>query len=343
MQHFGSAKNVWETSKTDLECVFGIGSAIAKHIGKSEILDSALKEIHFCEKHGIDILIPGSENYPRHLKNIPDLPAVLYKKGSLDFSKTFISIVGTRNSTIYGRSFLKSLFEQLKDENVCIVSGLAIGTDSFAHQMALDYQIPTIAVLAHGLHMIYPAENKKMAQQIVASNGAILTEFNSSQQAIRQNFIQRNRIIAGLSPLTLVVESAFGGGSISTANFAYQYDREVLALPGRIDDKFSQGCNFLIAHQKANIIHHHQDVLKYIEKKTHEIHLFSAIEDKIPTKLKPKDHLEVFELIASQPLIHLDEMCHILEMPSFKLLPILLNFELEDFIRSNSSKQFQVI
>jgi DNA processing protein len=199
----GSAKETWHLSKKLLKEIPGIGSKITKEIGNETYLKFAEKEIDFCEKNNIKINLRHLKELPKLLSNCDDAPAILYQKGSLDESLIPISIVGTRNMTSYGKHFIEEFLEILKNKKVLIVSGLALGTDGCAHTEALKNQLKTAGVLAHGLHLIYPSQHKKLAAEILEQDGALLTEFNSNDKPDREHFLQRNRIVAGFSPLPL--------------------------------------------------------------------------------------------------------------------------------------------
>ena len=337
----GSAKETWHLSKKLLKEIPGIGSKITKEIGNEKYLQFAEKEIDFCEKNNIKINLRHLKELPKLLSNCDDAPAILYQKGSLDESLTPISIVGTRNMTSYGKHFIEEFLEILKNKKVLIVSGLALGTDGCAHTEALKNQLKTAGVLAHGLHLIYPSQHKKLAAEILEQDGALLTEFNSSDKPDREHFLQRNRIVAGFSPVTIVVETAFGGGSMSTVSYANDYNREVFALPGKINDKYSQGCNLLIAQNKARILQNFEEILDELQlgKEKEKIgSLFAAREIKLSKDLQP-----IYDTIASQPQISLDDLSEKLDIPPYKLLPILLDFELKGYIKALSGKQYSII
>ena len=335
----GSAKESWLLSKSVLQEIEGIGLQISKEIGQDKYLKFAEEEINFCEKNNIKIRLRHLNQLPSLLSECPDAPAIRDQKGNFDESRKMISIVGTRKMTVYGRRFVEELMGELKENNILVVSGLAIGTDSLAHQEALKNKISTLGVLAHGLHMIYPSENRILAKEMLENEGALLSEFNSKHKPDREHFLQRNRIVAGLSQMTVVVESAFGGGSMSTANYANQYNREVFALSGRISDQYSQGCNLLIAQNKARIISSYQDIIEELgeSKIEKQGQLFVPKEVELEDSLKP-----IYQIIEENPLITLDEMSERLEILPFKLLPILLNLELLGYIRALSGKRYEV-
>lgn len=334
----GSAIETWRLSKKILNEIPGIGSKITKSIGDEKYLKFAENELTFCEKNNIKICLRHQNELPKLLSNCDDAPAILYQKGNLDEKLTPISIVGTRNMTNYGKHFIEEFLETLKGKNVLIVSGLALGTDGCAHSEALKNNLKTAGILAHGLHLIYPSQHKKLATEILEKEGALLTEFNSSDKPDREHFLQRNRIVAGFSPVTIVVETAFGGGSMSTVSYANDYNREVFALPGKINDKFSQGCNLLISQNKARILQNFEEILDELQlnsPKEKQGSLFEAKEIKLSKEFQP-----IYDCIASQKQISLDDLSEKLEIAPFKLLPILLDFELKGYIKALSGKQY---
>jgi len=337
----GSAKETWFLSKKILKEIDGIGTKISKSIGDETLLNFAEKEIDFCIKNNIQIKLRHQNELPKLLAECDDAPAILYQKGSYDESLTPISIVGTRNITNYGKTFVEEFVEILKDKKVLIVSGLALGTDGCAHAEALKNHLSTVGVLAHGLHLIYPSQHKKMAQEILEKDGALITEFNSTDKPDREHFLQRNRIVAGFSPVTIVVETAFGGGSMNTVSYANAYNREVYALPGKINDKYSQGCNYIISQNKAKILSKFSDILDEIGLNETQIktgNLFATKEIKLNKEIQP-----IYDCIAKNKQISLDDLSEKLEIPPFKLLPILLDLELKSYIKALSGKQYSVI
>ncbi len=339
----GSAENVWKLPKKKITKIFGIGEKISAEIGNENHLRFAEKEIEFCMKNNIKINLRHQKYLPKLLQECDDAPSVLYQKGNFNEDALPISIVGTRNITAYGKLFVEELLEELKLLKVQTISGLALGADAEVHQKSLDKNIPTTAVLAHGFHTLYPSKNRMLSEQILENGGALFTEFNTSQKPDRENFIQRNRIVAGLSPATIVVETAFGGGSISTVSFANSYNRDVYALPGKITDKYSQGCNQIIAQHKAATVSTVKDLIKDLglyEPKEKIGDLFPKSE----IKLQLTDEQDViYNIIKANPLITLDEISEVSSLPTYKILPILLEIEISGYIKSFSGRQFQII
>ncbi|WP_299178506.1 DNA-processing protein DprA [uncultured Chryseobacterium sp.] len=340
---FGTAKEVWENAKKNYHILDGIGKKAVADIGNSEYLKFAEKELSFCEKNNILIRLRHFNELPYLLNECDDAPSILYQKGNFDDSKKKVSIVGTRNITSYGKQFIQDFFEKTRATQFISVSGLALGADKEVHEQSIHYQTPTIAILAHGFHTLYPSKNKKLAEKILEEGGALFTEFNTSRKPDRENFIQRNRIIAGLSPSTVIVETGYGGGSISTANYANQYNRDVFALPGKITDPYSQGCNKLIFQNKAIAISSLQDLVEMLGLNPNEQKigdLFSHSETKV--QLSGNQEL-IYITITENPKISLDDLSEKIQLPSHKILPIILELELLGMVKTFSGRQFTAI
>lgn len=236
--------------------------AISQH--KTEALQRAEAEVDFCEKKGIRIITLNDEDYPYRLKEIPDPPLALFSKGAANFNaKRIIAVVGTRKISEYGKDICHIFLSNLKSlsPDTLILSGLAYGVDICAHRACLENDLPTVGILAHGLDRIYPSLHRDTAIRML-EQGALLTEYMSETNPDKGNFVRRNRIVAGMADATIVVESADKGGALITANLALDFNREVFAFPGRINDEYSQGCNKLIAEQKAALITSANDFVK---------------------------------------------------------------------------------
>ncbi|WP_407406137.1 DNA-processing protein DprA [Chryseobacterium sp.] len=339
---FGSAKTIWETPLRELSKIDGIGRKIVSDIGNPAHLQFAENEIQFCEKNNITINLRHQNQLPFLLKECEDAPSILYQKGNFNSTLKPLSIVGTRNMTSYGKKFLEDFFDDSKNYPFLSISGLALGVDKEVHEQSLQHKIPTVAVLAHGFHTLYPSKNRLLSEKIIANKGSLLTEFNSRRKPDRENFIQRNRIVAGISPSTIVVETAFGGGSISTASFANNYNRDVFALPGKICDKYSQGCNHLIYQNKATAISTIQDLHENLGfyQASEKIGEFFP-ESTIQVELSENQQL-IFETVQENPHITLDDLIERISMASHQILPLLLELELLGKIKSFSGRQFIV-
>ncbi|MCW3805038.1 DNA-processing protein DprA [Plebeiibacterium marinum] len=260
--YLGDVEAVFREKEGVLGKIPGVGAITASLITKSNTLERAEKELEFIEKNNLKASFFLDDTFPVRLNQCEDAPVMIYHKGnhSLEGQK-LLAVVGTRNVTEAGKENCRNLIRDISRyyPNTTIVSGLAYGVDICAHKAALEFGLPTIAVLAHGLDRIYPGMHRDTAANLLAK-GALVTEFMSGTNPDRQNFVKRNRIIAGLADATLVVESAEKGGSLITAHLAQSYNRDVLAFPGRIDDEFSRGCNKLIKTNVAAMIEKIEDV-----------------------------------------------------------------------------------
>ncbi|KAA0129925.1 DNA-protecting protein DprA [Chryseobacterium sp. SN22] len=340
---FGSAKAAWENAGKEYKKLDGFGKKMISDLENPEHLRFAEKELKFCETNYISINLRHRKDFPFLLNECDDAPAILYQKGTFDHSRQKVSIVGTRNITTYGKQFIHDFFEETQACHFTSVSGLALGVDKEVHEQSLYHQIPTVGVLAHGFHTLYPSKNKKLAEKILEEGGCLLTEFNSSRKPDRENFIQRNRIVAGISPATIVVETAFGGGSISTATYANLYNREVYALPGKITDKQSQGCNHLVFQHKASAISTVKDLVDQLgfnkpKTKTEELFPYSEI-----TVQFTENQKKVFDAVFENPQISLDDLADKINLSSHKILPVILELELLGKVKSFSGRQFLAI
>ncbi len=308
IQTIGSAKEVLQTKQSTLQNIEGIGIVKAKSIANFNdyaIIDSEMK---FIEKHGITpLFFQDEDKYPTQLKQCIDAPILLYYKGSIGLGKQkIVSIVGRRKNTDYGKRITQDLIEQLKEYNPIICSGLAVGIDGIAHKAALKNEMNTVAVLAHGLQTIYPPNHASMAKEMIVQGG-LLTEYCSFEKAVKENFPSRNRIVAGMADVTIVVETDVKGGSMITANLANGYNKEVMAYPGSIYSDASSGCNLLIKSLKANMVTHADDVAeicgwKKQNKKNVQRQLFIDLTDtekKVVELLQQHIQLSVDELTNS--------------------------------------------
>ena len=230
----------------------------------SEPLKRAEVELEFCRNNNIRVLCLGDDNYPKRLEDCADAPLVMYYKGNANLNQSrVINIIGTRHCTTYGADFIRRFIHDLKAlcPEVLVVSGLAYGVDINAHQQALAVGYETVGVVAHGLDYLYPAAHKDVAREMV-NQGGLLTEFVTCTNADKGNFVRRNRIVAGMSDACILIESAAHGGGMITAGIAFDYGREVFALPGRVGDHFSEGCNNAIRENKAILLTSAEDFVK---------------------------------------------------------------------------------
>ena len=260
IEELGSALAVMAATPTELMKHPNIRPKLAQMLLSGNGVELAKRELETLEElqqrgRPLKLYFLGDEEYPPYLAQCFDAPLVLYVKGQIP-SAPMISFVGTRRNTHYSLDVLEYLMEGIAAlrPDITIVSGLAYGVDKLSHQAALRYGLKSIGVVAHGHYTLYPSSHRELAEQMITTGGGVITEYSYHTRALPQRFVQRNRIVAGLSLGTIVVESAERGGSLITANIAFDYGRSVFATPGRIFDPASKGCNKLVAHQKASII-----------------------------------------------------------------------------------------
>ncbi|MCL2413969.1 MAG: DNA-processing protein DprA [Bacteroidales bacterium] len=346
----GSAEAVFKEKKRNLEKIPDIGRITAQKIVSQNVLKRAEEELLFIEKHRIQTFFFKDKNYPQRLLHCPDSPLMLYFKGHVDLNaEKIVSIVGTRKCTDYGRQMIAELLSDLKTDNVLVISGLAYGIDTLAHQIALENRLATVGVLGHGLDRIYPHQNRNLAQKML-ENGGLLTDFLSKTNPDAVNFPSRNRIIAGLSDATIVVEAARHGGALITAEIANSYSRDVFAVPGRLNDERSAGCNLLIKTNRAALIENAQDI-RYLlnwdlEKKQGDSSTSLGMTRQIQKKLfieLPDDQRVVFDALQNNPEAIVDELCDLLKLPLPKLSAILLQLEIAGIVEVLPGKRWRIL
>lgn len=311
VSHFGSPKQVLNASAKSLQAVPGVSARIASAIisGRRDTAE-ARKEIDACRRKGFRIITQHDPRYPALLLHTPDPPPLLYCHGDLDGSACHIAMVGSRKATSYGLSSARKLSEGLAARGICVVSGMARGIDSAAHNGALAGGGPTIAVLGSGLERIYPSENRRLFDR-VADNGAVLSEFPLNAGPEAHHFPQRNRIISGMCLGTVVVEAARRSGSLITARLAAEQGREVFAVPGSIQAATARGTHQLIK-QGATLVETAEDIIKEIAPQIglEEISTQTVDKDKdgaVASFSLSDAEREIWEAIGPYP-IHIDEL-----------------------------------
>ncbi|KVV13492.1 DNA-processing protein DprA [Flavobacterium sp. TAB 87] len=340
LQHCGTAKAVFETKRNHLAAIDGVGSFLVNNLKETSVFEKAQKELDYIRKNNIAVSFFKEDSYPERLKHCIDAPVLLFASGNLDFSnRKIISIVGTRQITSYGTDFCKKLIEDLAPLNPIIVSGFAYGVDIVAHQLAMEFGLQTIGVLAHGLNQVYPKVHKRYVAKM-EENGGFLTEFWSSSNPDKENFVRRNRIVAGISEATVVIESAEKGGSLITANLANDYNRDVFAVPGRVTDKFSLGCNNLIKTQKANLLTSAADLVYMLNWDIQE--KSKPIQKQLFVELEPEEQ-RIYDYLLQKGKELLDVIALQCELPVYKIAGILVNMELKGVIRPLPGKLFEAI
>lgn len=340
LHHVGSAEGVFKEKKENLLKIDGIGRFKVKEISEKKYLDLAEQELDFIKKERLQYRYYKDPLYPERLKHCLDGPILFFEKGNIHLeNRKIISIVGTRKITTYGVQMCEKIIKELVPFNPIIVSGFAYGVDITAHKAAIEHKLQTVACLAHGMNQIYPKVHKKYTDA-VAENGGFITEFWSNDPFDRTNFLKRNRIIAGMSEATIIIESAAKGGSLVTADIANSYNRDVFAVPGRATDTQSEGCNMLVKTNSAHVCTGAEDLIFMLDweleqpsKKEIQPSLFVAMDEfehRIYAILKKKDK-ELLDIIAIES-----------GMPTYRVASILLNLELKGIVKPLPGKLFQL-
>jgi len=340
--HCGSPKAVFEDKPHHLFKIDGIGKMTLKGLHDSIHLEEAQKEFEFLTKEDIVTSYFMDDDYPTRLKHCVDGPILLFQRGNIDLKhQKVISVVGTRNITNYGASFCNQFIEEIAPLNPVIVSGLAYGVDIAVQKAAMDQGLQTIACMAHGLNQIYPKVHSKYKSKIEA-NGGFMTEFWSNSQPNRENFLKRNRIIAGLSEATVVIESAEKGGSLVTADLAYGYHREVFAVPGRATDKWSKGCNDLIKYQKAHLFTSAAELIYLLGWEIGEEERKKTVQKQLFIELDETEQ-SIYSYLQLNGKQMLDTVALECNLPIFKVSSTLLNMEMKGVIRPLPGKMFEAV
>jgi DNA processing protein len=337
----GSAEGLFHEKKSHLSKIPGIGEKLVDYIVNNKNLEKADAEIEFITQHRISAVFYLDDDYPERLKQCEDAPVILYVKGKTDFNREkVLSIVGTRNSTDYGKLVTRELAEKLAESypEVLIVSGLAYGIDICAHKAALKNNLETVGVLAHGLSVIYPSVHREVAKQMILS-GALVTEFRHDEKPDAPNFVKRNRIIAGLADATIVVESGEQGGALITADIANSYNRDVFAFPGKVYDRFSVGCNRLIKTNRAAMIENLED-LEYLMGWQKKENKKNGVQKELFVELSQEEKI-LIDLVGSDNNASIDHLAIKSNFPVSKISAILLNLEFKGLVRCLPGKVYQ--
>ncbi|MDR2810052.1 MAG: DNA-processing protein DprA [Tannerellaceae bacterium] len=348
LQTLGNAEAIFKEKANALEKIPGIGRVLATEIKRSDVLKQAEKELSFIEKNKITSYFILDDGYPFRLREFSDAPLLLYFKGSCDLNaKRIVSIVGTRKITEYGKDACERLIAGLAEKlpDLLIASGLAYGTDIAAHRNALKYQLPTLAVLAHGLDRIYPQIHRPTAVEML-ENGGLLTDFPSETNPDKPNFVKRNRIIAGLADATIVIESADKGGSLITADIAFSYSRDVFAIPGRITDTHSQGCNRIIRQNKAGLITCAIDVISAMSWDIPvESHIRTPAQS-VQTELifsENEENNPILAILRKKEGMQINQLAVEMDIPVHKLSDMLFELEIGGLIKITPGNVYRII
>ncbi len=338
----GSARAVFRQNKAILEKIEGIGPVISGSLSSASLLHQAEKELEFLDRYRISAFYFKDAEYPARLKECEDAPILLYTRGSKGLnSKRALSVVGTRKASSYGKELCRSIVLDLSCmiNDLVIISGLAFGIDVIAHRAALEGGIPTVAVLGHGLSTLYPHAHRETAKKI-CGQGALVTDFHSGMGPERNNFLRRNRIIAGMADATLVVESASSGGALITADMASSYQRDVLAVPGRSTDERSRGCNGLIKKNVAAMVESAQDVIDHLNWTDDITQTPKHRSKKISFTEQEK---QVLELMTMHNGLRPEELSSFSDIPIPTMLSLLTQMELKRWVRVEPGNLYQTI
>jgi DNA processing protein len=339
----GGIENVFKQSRKELLRHGELGEALVKKLleGREAALRKAEKELSFIEKHKISTFFFLDKSYPYRLANCVDSPMMLYYKGTGDLNhRRIIGLVGTRKATDYGKDICCRIIEELVESDVLVVSGLAYGIDSYAHKNALAKGLPTVAVLGHGLDMIYPPQNKGLAEKML-HQGGLLTDYPSNTNPDRENFPKRNRIIAGLCDALVIIEAANTGGALITADIANSYDRDVFAVPGRVGDEYSSGCNRFIKTNRAALVETAADIkyqMGWEANKTKK----GGQQQKLFVELTPEEQL-ITGIIRTYGEAGIDLLVIESGMTNSKAAAILLNLEFSGVVKCLPGKMYQLL
>ena len=343
--YVGNVEGIFKEKQQNLAKIPGIGELLSREIISQNVLKRAEQEIEFITKNNIQTYYFTDRDYPYRLKECPDSPVLMYSKGNCNLNNgKFLGIVGTRNATETGKENCKKLIADLAgaQPNIIIVSGLAYGVDICAHKTALDYELSTIGIIGHGLDRIYPEVHRPTAVKMV-QNGALMTEYLSQTNPDKQNFVQRNRIIAGLCDAVVVVESAIRGGALITAEIANDYNRDVFAFPGRVKDEWSAGCNALIKNNKASLIDSAEDILRFMNWEIQDSTKTSIVQTALFLDLSDEEQSIVSLLRQKPDGLQLNELSIQLEKPISKISSLLLELEFKGVVKCLPGNLYRIV
>ena len=339
--HCGSASDVFSSSKATLQKIPGIGNTLSGILTDSNTIHLAERDLHFYLRNNIEMLFYLDKGYPPRLKHFDDMPVVLYVKGRPDWLATrTVAVIGTRSPDRRGKEICHDLINGLKAYHVQIISGLAYGIDASAHNSSLSMDMENIAVMGTGMDVIYPAVHRTLAKRI-ENNGALVTEFPIRSRADKENFPRRNRIIAGLADAVVVIQSKERGGSLITVEYANQYNKDVFAFPGGIDNPLHKGCNKLIKRHKAHLIENISDLVHIMrwdsditQKRAPQGILFCDLDE---------DEKKMLHAIREGDAVSTDYLSSILGLSFSQMTSTLLQLELKGLIISYPGNRFKAV
>ncbi len=339
VEHCGSARSVFKEKQHLLRRIPRVGGIRLQGLKSKSTLLRAEREMDFILKEGIGMLFFQDEAYPRRLLHCADAPVLLFQKGVADLNPAHaLAVVGTRNQSNYGKRATEQLVKDCSIHTPLIVSGLALGVDTTAHEAALRFHCETVAVLGHGLDRLYPYQNKKLAEKIM-TQGSLLTEFPSGTKPDAINFPKRNRIVAGMCDATIVVEAAEKGGALITGELASGYQRDVFALPGRVSDPMSKGCLNLIKNHQAHVLTDPQDIIEMLGWENNLNR--QSVQIEIPIDLSTEE-AQVMSTLGNEQM-EIDRISLQSGMTLSQLYALLTALELRGLIKALPGKRYEVV
>lgn len=338
VSYAGGVEKVFSLKEGQLKKIPLIGERTARAIVTHQALEDAERELAFVHQEGVQLLFYLDDTYPWRLKHSLDSPVLLYYRGEADLnSSRIIGIVGTRNITDYGKRVTERIIEEIAPFNPIVVSGLAYGVDIAAHRACLKHHLPTVGVVAHGLDQVYPGQHVHTAKKMLDEGGGWLTEFPIQTRPNRENFPRRNRIVAGMIDALIVVESAIKGGALITAELAHSYEKEVFAVPGRLQDAYSAGCNQLIQQLKAQIYVSGEQLAEELRWNGTQTLSLQPSADQLPLSETEKS---IYRLIQQYREVPIDKIAISLGIPVNKISASLLELEFKGLVRSLPGSRF---
>ena len=340
IEQFDSARAVFDLSFEQLKELGNVGNNLIESIEKGYVFTTAQEQIDYAAQQHVEILSYYDSKYPQRLKHCSDAPLIIYFKGNCDLNNSkIVGIVGTRNATSYGKKMCENVIEELAEQNVLIISGLAYGIDVNAHQEALNFNTPTVGVLAHGLDTIYPKGHTSIAEKMLV-NGGLLSEHKIRTRPNRENFPKRNRIVAGMCDAIVVIESAISGGSMITAKLGNDYNRDVFSIPGRLGDIYSEGCNHLIKTNQAHLLQASKDIA-YILGWNNAKKQPKSIQKELFIELSNEEQ-NLIDAISAQESPSIDDIAYSLALPISQVSTQLLMLEFKGLIKQLPGKLYEL-
>jgi DNA processing protein len=341
-QCFGEAQKIFKATQSTLEKIEGIGEVRARSIKRFTDFSHAQMEIKFIEKFNIRQLFITDKQYPQRLLHCYDSPTILFYKGTADLNAAkVVAIVGTRSHTEYSKKITDELVQELSAHEILIISGMAFGVDAFAHKAAVKNKLATVGVLGHGLDQIYPPEHAGLAKEIMKHGGGLLSEFRSNTTPDKHNFPTRNRIVAGMSDATVVVESGIKGGSMVTAELANGYNRDVFAFPGKITDSKSAGCNYLIKSNKAILLTDAQQLMEMMGWEENRQRAIGNRQKEIFIELSKEEKI-IVDILNEKETVHIDEINLRSGLSTTTAVAAILNLELRNVVSALPGKMYKL-